>query len=229
MRRTAVYAGTRNIYGNMAAAAKSLLKNTRMDRVFFLIEDDAFPEQLPDVIRCVNVSGQTIFRPAGPNYARQWTYMALMKLALEQVLPAEEKRVLWLDADTIVDDDLTPLLEMDLEGNLMAAVEEPGRSRHPFVYYNAGVLLMDLEEIRNSGKGREMTDLVNRRRLDYPDQDAINLLCQTRIRRVEPDWNACRWTMRVPAPAVRHFAADKDYGERPAFRQYKTAEWEVRT
>lgn len=51
MRKVVVYAGTRNVYHNMVVAAKSLLNHTQMDRVWFLIEDDEFPEELPDVIR----------------------------------------------------------------------------------------------------------------------------------------------------------------------------------
>ena len=43
MRRVAVYMGTRNYYDMMVIAAKSLLSHTRMDRVWFLIEDDEFP------------------------------------------------------------------------------------------------------------------------------------------------------------------------------------------
>ena len=56
MRRVAVYAGTRNVYGMMAAAAKSLLATTHMDIVYFMIEDDEFPEPLPGPIGVVNVS-----------------------------------------------------------------------------------------------------------------------------------------------------------------------------
>ena len=41
MDRVAVYMGTRNVYRQMAAACKSLLYHTRVDRVWFLIEDDA--------------------------------------------------------------------------------------------------------------------------------------------------------------------------------------------
>ena len=46
MRKVAVYAGTRNVYHNMAVAAKSLLCHTQMDRVWILIEDDEVPEEL---------------------------------------------------------------------------------------------------------------------------------------------------------------------------------------
>ena len=35
MSKIVVYAGTRNVYGNMVTAAKSLLCHTRVDRVWF--------------------------------------------------------------------------------------------------------------------------------------------------------------------------------------------------
>jgi len=63
--RVAAYFGTRNVYGDMVVAAKSLLNHTRMDRIWFLIEDDAFPEELPEVIKTKNISGQTWFPPGG--------------------------------------------------------------------------------------------------------------------------------------------------------------------
>jgi hypothetical protein len=71
--RTAVYCATRNLYGDMETAAKSLLKNTpSVERVWFLIEDDEFPRPLPDCIRVKNVSGQTWFKPGGWNISN-WT------------------------------------------------------------------------------------------------------------------------------------------------------------
>ena len=66
--RVAVYFGTRNVYGDMVVAAKSLLNHTRMDRIWFLIEDDTFPEELPEVIKTKNISDQQWFPPGGPNY-----------------------------------------------------------------------------------------------------------------------------------------------------------------
>ena len=160
MRRVAVYMGTRNYYGQMVIAAKSLLCHTRMDRVWFLIEDDEFPEPLPDVIRCKNVSGQTWFTPDGPNYGAHWTYTCLLPLAYPEIFP-EEDRVLRLDDDTIVKKDIGPLLDMDLHDNYTAMVEEPVRGKFPFRYFNAGVTLMNLEKFRETGIYRKMIRMLN--------------------------------------------------------------------
>lgn len=227
MRRTVVYAGTRNIYQNMAAAAKSLLAHTRVDRVYFMIEDDELPEELPDVIRCVNVSEQQYFPKDGPNYYSRWTYMTMIRLALFDLLPDEE-RVLWLDADTIVIFDIAELLEMDMGGKCLAMAEEPTRSKYPFVYHNAGVTLMDLNRLRETGRGKRMLEMVNSRQLGAVDQDAMNLVCQDEILTIDPTWNASSWTREPLNAHIMHFAADRDYADKQAFQEYRKKEWRVK-
>ena len=160
MSRVVVYAGTRNIYKNMVTAAKSLLSHTRVDRVWFLIEDDVFPQELPDVIRCKNISGQDYFPPWGPNYDAHWTYTCLLPLAYPDIF-REEDRVLRLDDDTIIMEDIGELFDMDMEDNYTAMVEEPVRGKFPFRYFNAGVCLMNLKKFRETGIWQKMIDMAN--------------------------------------------------------------------
>lgn len=224
MRKVVVYAGTRNIYGNMATAAKSLLlNNPGVDQVYFLIEDDVFPEDLPKQIRCINVLGQTWFYADGPNYKTRWTYMTLMRLALPEILP-DEHRVLWLDVDTIVVDDISQLFETDLEGCYFGAAEEPSHSQRPFVYHNAGVLLCDLDALRD-GKYLELIRFVNGHKMDFADQDCINLACQKQIKVISPIYNASAWTDEPLNAKIVHFAADRNYQDRALFKHYAAMKW----
>ena len=231
MDRVAVYAGTRNLYHSMTVAARSLLEHTRVDRIWFLTEDDDFPEPLPDVIKTINMTGQTWFYADGPNYNSHWTYMTLMRLALAEILP-EEHRVLWLDVDTIVEDDISELFKADLIGKCAGAVIEPYRGGKPFTYYNAGVMIWDLDRVRETGIYRELIRTVNFRKLEFPDQDAINLRMQEEILPISPVYNACDWTIPHGAPEVKrriiHFAADREYAKREEFRKYDRPEWRVK-
>ena len=220
-----MYAGTRNVYHNMAVAAKSLLNHTRVDRVWFLIEDDDFPEELPDVIRVKNMSGQQWF-PDGPNTRKRWSYMSMLRLALPEILP-EEDRVLWLDIDTIVNADITDLFGMELDGCYVAAAEEPIRSKDPFLYFNAGVMILDLKKLRD-GMADLLIRYVNRVDLRFPDQDVINLLCQGRIKPISPYWNSNKWIVEVSDPGITHFAADRNYEKQPLWQQYDRMEWRVK-
>ena len=226
MNKIAVYAGTRNTYHKMAVAAKSLLIHTAMDKVIFLTEDDELDEPLPDVIQCVNVSNQTYFKPDGPNYSSRWTYMSMMRLALPIMFP-EEQRMLWLDIDTIVDRDISELFETDLNGCYIGAAIEPERCVKPFVYFNAGVLLEDLEKLRD-GKCLELIDYINRNKLSFPDQDVYNILCQGRIKPIDPIYNSSICTDEPDNRKILHFAAEREYNKRFIWMKYEAAEWSVK-
>lgn len=232
MRRVAVYAGTRNVYGMMAAAAKSLLATTHMDKCYFLIEDDAFPEPLPDVIQVVNIAkatdnGKWFFFPDGPNYESQWTWMSLVRLVLPRVI--EEQRVLWLDVDTIVEQDIGEVFDRDLAGNYVAMVEEPVRSKYPFTYYNAGVMLMDLDALIKDEIWKKWVLLINREPFTAKDQDVINLICQGEILTLGPEWNSAgHITQNAEDPYIRHYAGSLRPSGAAAFARYEKAEWRVK-
>ena len=228
MRRVAVYMGARNYYGMMVTAAKSLLCHTRMDRVWFLIEDDEFPEPLPDVIRCKNISWQTWFPSDGPNYDARWTYTCLMPLVYPVLFP-EESRVLRMDDDTIIEKDIGPLLDMDLGDNYAAMVEEPVRSKFPFRYFNAGVCLMNLDKFRKTCIWRKMVGMANSMTLTAMDQDAFNVFCQGQIAKIGPEWNMAEFiTEHHDDPYIRHFAGCLRPGWRKYDEKYRGMEWRVK-
>ena len=95
--RAAVYAGTRNIYADMIPSMKSLLMYSNVDKIYFLIEDDEFPYELPPEVECINVSNQKWFDPEGPNFISKWSYMILLRAALTKLFP-DLDRILSLEA-----------------------------------------------------------------------------------------------------------------------------------
>ena len=151
--------------------------------------------------------------------------MTLMRLVLPEILP-DEDRVLWLDVDTIVLKDIGKLFETDLQDYSLAAVMEPTRGGRPFRYYNAGVLLMDLGRMRKWQA--ELVRIVNLRKMDFPDQDAINLRMQGEILQIGNEWNSCEWTGNHEFAFIRHYAADRFYWEREGYREYDRDEWRMK-
>ena len=224
MKRVAVYAGTRNLYHKMAVAARTLSLNARMDRIIFLIEDDAFPEALPGYVETINVSQQRVFSPDGPNYVSHWTWMSLMRIAIPLIL-TDEDTALYLDVDTLCARDVEGIWERDLTGKYMAAAAEPLKCKMPFTYFNAGVLLMNLKLLRESGKAREMIEYINNVQLMYPDQDTINLLCQGKIAQIGGEWNATSFIPHPLAARIIHYAIDRQYDQRPYFRECEKKKW----
>lgn len=225
MRHVIVYAGTRNVYPCMGAAAKSALRECkRIDRIYFLTEDDTFPEQLPDVIRCINVKDRAFAQTDGANHGNPWTYMTMARLELHRILP-DEARVVYLDIDTIAMFGFDELFDADLEGNLIGGIREPKRCLDPFLYVNAGVLLMDLEKLRSGGFGDEMVEIARKRKMRCPDQDAINLICQGRMLEMNPIYNASDWTQCPPNAKIYHYAGDPNYTQRKLFQSYMYMKW----
>lgn len=225
MGKVVVYAGTRNLYPHMVVALKSLLYNTpSIDRVYFLIEDDVFSTPLPPVVRTINVRRQEYFSTNGPNYASEWTYMALMRTALTKLLP-EEKQVLYLDVDTIVDRDISELFSLDMRDYCYAGVKEPWKSKDVFIYVNDGVLLINLDLIRKLGRDDEMIAYINRFKLSFPDQETINLLFQTRIRTISGEFNCTPYTDSAVIPRIMHYATLKKWDNEYLYQKYEAVTW----
>lgn len=225
--KVAVYAGTENIYPQMYTALKSLLLNNQMDRVYLLIETDSFPYDVPDFVTLINVAEQPWFKPGSPNFKNRYSYMTLMRCVLGELFEKEE-RILWLDCDTIVNDDISDLFNINMNGYMYAAVMEPGKSKDIFRYVNAGVLLCNLELLRLTAKELEMVHFLNTFQFPWLDQDVINLLCQGRIRLIGSEYNTNHFTMECLRPKIIHYAAIKDYTNEWAYKKYEAMELPIK-
>lgn len=211
--REVVYSGSRNLYEHMVPAVKSLLYHTDVDRVWLLIEDDEFPFSLPGCVRTVNVGNQTVFRRDGPNMRSQFTYLALMRAAYTKVLPESVETVLQLDVDTVVTDDLSPLWAVDLSDSYFAAVPEHLGTFKPYgdKYYNAGVMLINLERTRRDGLDDAMIAFLDRERAPYIDQDAWNKYAARYAVDLPVRYNETFVTGYTEDPAIVHYAGVKDW------------------
>lgn len=209
MERVAIYTGTRNIYHDMTVSAKSLLSHKGADHIFFLIEDDTFPEQLPDCITTMNVSNQTFFPPFGPNFKSRWTYMVMMRTALTKLFPNVD-RILSLDHDTIVRKPIDDLWNLDLHDYYFAAVEEKQIQVRKHPYYNFGVVLHNLAKLRADHMDDQIISLINSKYFPYCEQDAVNELCYGNFLQLPPEYNAYNF-QSPPVPetdaVIRHYAA----------------------
>lgn len=122
------------------------------------------------------------------------------RMLLGALLP-DLDRILYLDVDAVVTDSLLPLFDVALGDNVAAAIENaylPQR-RADFArldmepeggYINTGVLLLNLERLRN-GAAEAMFDRGHRDKnlIEMAEQDVINMEFGDQILRVHPRWN----------------------------------------
>lgn len=220
--RIAVYCGTRNLYADMITAARSLKINSNVEKIYFLIEDDVFPHDLPSYVECINVSDQQYFDRDGPNYKNGWTYMVLMRAALHRVFPDIDK-IVSLDVDTIAAKDVSELFDIDVSGVYFAGCREPNKSGQ-HIYINAGVMVCNLQKLRD-GKGDEIIHALNTKRYAFNEQDCINELCYDSILDIPSDYNANNWTVPTATPKLIHYAAIPRWQNAPLVQVYREKEW----
>ena len=231
--KVAVYSGTRNLYADMVTAAKSLIANSSVDKVFFLVEDDVFPYVLPGMIETMNVSGQRFFTKGCANFTTDFTYMSLLRVCYTKLFPEVEK-VLQLDVDTVVVDNIDALWDVDLTGKWFAACPEPLSTYKPYgpKYYNIGVAMFNLEQIRKDGADERLIDFLNTVKVPYIDQDAWNRYGIGKAVELESRFNESSVTGYTENPAIVHFAGIKKWQNSPRanrreyLKKYREMSWE---
>ena len=218
--KAAVYSGTRNLYEVMIPAVKSLLMHSDVDKVFLLIEDDEFPVKLPKEVECINVSGQTWFKPGGANMEKDYfTYMAYIRAALPKIFP-ELDTILSFDVDTIVDQDVSDLWDIDVSDAYFSACREVKKSKGDYVYYNTGICLYNLKKIREDRIDDKVIELVNTKAMDCPEQDALSDLCQGKVVEMNPSYNCTKFTIPTDDAKIIHYAANKKWFDQPEVLEY---------
>jgi lipopolysaccharide biosynthesis glycosyltransferase len=136
-----------------------------------------------------------------PLAAAHLSNATLYRLLLPQLLP-ELDRILYLDTDLLIRRSLLPLYSADLCGLPVAAVMDafPENAcrrlgiQEEHGYFNAGVLVMDLNALRRDRIAEHALAYVERHRADperclAADQDGLNVVLEGRWRRLPDTWN----------------------------------------
>ena len=103
-------------------------------------------------------------------------YTMLRLLADKMDLP---DKFIYLDADTVINRDISLLFDIDLEDNELGVVKD-AYTLNP-KYFNAGVLLVNFNACKKSALFERAREIVNNKRLLYIDQTALNKVCSKRI------------------------------------------------
>lgn len=122
------------------------------------------------------------------------------RFKIPDLLPIDVDKVLYLDVDIIVDDSINELFEINIDGYFFAACRdmmEPElirRKQHLFNryddlrYFNAGVMLWNLKEIREHVRFEDYINAGEKLGFDLPcvDQDILNYLYYNDTKYLDP-------------------------------------------
>lgn len=222
--KAAAYIATRNYYEDVLPSVKSLLANSDVDKIVLLIEDDSFPHKLPERVVTVNATRQMYFKPTSPNWRNWWTWMVLLRGAYHKIFP-DVDRILSIDADAFAVQDVSELWELDLTDYYLASVREPKNSTAEKVYYNAGVMMLNLAKLRD-GTGDKIIAELNARKHTYPEQDCFTIFCQGKILEIPSEYNATHFTVPCDNPKIIHYADTKDWRDKPIVKKFRDMDWQ---
>ncbi|EMD28624.1 glycosyltransferase family 8 protein [Amycolatopsis azurea] len=165
--------------------------------------------------------------PVDPRFPvlRRYTAAIYLRLNVHHVL-ADESRVLYLDSDLVILDDLRELLTLPMDGHAIGAVRDSARptmSRGGALpswgqgefppereYFNSGVLLLDLDECRATGVLDRAGDILLREPevARFPDQDALNWSAADDWLRLDRKWNTFAMSIMASRDDYVHVAED---------------------
>ena len=129
------------------------------------------------------------------------TIETYFRLYAPYILPNNIDRILYLDCDLIVIDNISNFYNTNLDNNIIAGIDNFDGDNHLYNirlglpennrYINAGVLLIDLNKYRNFITKEEINNFIknNYSILEYQDQDVINYLFRDYILRVNEIYN----------------------------------------
>ena len=134
------------------------------------------------------------------------------------------KKALYLDSDILLRGDVACLFDTDLTGKLAGAIPDGFVNRVPVLrryvenrvgvptdmpYFNAGVLLMNLVEMRKIGFGDLFLRLLSSVTFRVAqDQDYLNVLCRGKVSFLPEIWNYMPFEAAKEEPMLVHFNLD---------------------
>ena len=126
------------------------------------------------------------------------------RLFIASLFPEYDK-IVYLDCDLVVTGDVSKLYFTDLGENILGAVADGHVANTPEfrlyaehavgvdadTYFNAGVLLISLDNFRKNEIEKRFTELIIGHSFDLldPDQAYLNYLCRGKTQMLPPGWN----------------------------------------
>lgn len=226
MKTALAIAFTPNYFVQAATTLKSLLDASTGDFDVICMVSDPIPETMQEKLarlagsrmsfRYIPLKGRLEGLYIDPRY----TEAASFRLLLPELLPEYDK-ILYLDCDIIVRQDVGKLYrETDLGENWMGVVFEAPIEQQaerfqalgcdPTRYFNSGFLLMNLAQMRKDGVTEKLLEACRVPYLEFPDQDALNQVCQGHVLSLSPLYDSIRtfFILKYKPDFVRQYSEE---------------------
>ncbi len=210
----------------LLVAISSLLHHTPKERSCLIVVMDSgisayYKDRLQEVVQLNHPNTELRFLPVAELdaqldafFARRgrkgrvtaWSYTTYYRLFLSSLLP-DCSRLLYLDVDILICDDLGKIFDIDMQGKSVGTVQDVclccdeeteverrnlTRCGHDMTrYFNAGIMLINLDKWRQTPNFIDRVEEVfcALPNLVYPDQDILNYMFRDDMISFEKRWN----------------------------------------
>ena len=217
----------------------SVLKHTKARVRFYLLSDGALSKASLDKLSyiestypnaSISHSCHSLARFASlPTQGENNSHITYLRLLLDSILPQSVSKCVYLDCDVLVCADIAGLFSYELHGALLGAVRDLAFNdassacrNHLGFYFNAGVLLLDMEKWRESKAGERLFALLEARpqiTQGFHDQNLLNECFCDEVCELPFGWNA----IAAPPHTLRFTQEDSALGSHSAdFGDFRT-------
>lgn len=228
---------TKDWYHYLMVDIYSLLECTKnVKKIYLLIETTNINDvpYLKQIIEKYNVEFKLInlneyleknLSLSSPNRDTIYSNFSFGRLLLTDIV--EEDKAIYIDTDAIVRKDISNVWKYDISNYYAAGVRDYGIIADNIIniygikgkYINSGFVVFNLKKIREDNVKQRWFTLINGRKLVYPDQDALNIVCQHSEIYLPSMYNSCEYagdritmeTMNKSLIKIYHYAGPKEY------------------
>lgn len=207
-----VLASDDNYAQHVAVVVASVLCNTKEKVNIHLLSDGISKERLALIAETARALGSTLSVYDMSSYgcfdnlftSGHISKAAYFMLDISNILPKAVAKIIYMDVDLLVLQDIAELWQYDLQGRPLAAVPDYGimasrrlmKQKQNVIglqlhskYFNSGVVIMDLEQWRKHGYAKQVIELAASGNLPHHDQYALNKVFMGKWMALPLKWN----------------------------------------
>lgn len=213
-------------YLSLSLASVLLAKNPEDNIHFYILDGGIKSKDKEKILSLKNIADCRIsfvsvdtdkFNSCPMHNSKRLTIASYYRLVISDLLPEVEK-IIYLDCDMEIKHSLAELFSTDISQNPLAMVEDAASEKHKKrlnidEYFNAGMLLMNLNYLRKINFTHKIFDWINvhQDELKLHDQDVLNLYFAGKIKKLDEIWNfQCKELTSVktlPNACIIHYVA----------------------
>lgn len=206
-----VFASDDNYAQHIAVVIASIMAHTKEQIRYFIVNDNISNDKIIKLKRTAEFFKAEIHFINVPEKNFNNVYLsghvskaAYFRLALADILPDNIEKVLYLDVDLLVYDDIKILWNTDSEDLPLGAVPDYGimassrlcKQKERVIglpvgekYFNSGVLVVNLKKWREKKYFSKILEIINNNQFPHHDQDALNKLFMYKWKILDLRWN----------------------------------------